>query len=124
MLRVEAERMLAAIFSSMAIWAISGCLGGVGAVEDDPQDAARVKDHGALLVAIGVDQALGRCRLGRGEDLADLALFSDGAAVQNGDAGADLLDDAHLVGDDDDGDAQLIVDISDEAKDGLGRLRV
>ena len=101
-----------------------GRLGGLGAVEDDAEHLAFVESDDRLLIALRIDEALGRLRLRRGEDLADLALFGDLAAVENGDARADLLDDAHLVRDDDDGDAETVVDVADEAEDGLGALRV
>ena len=48
-----------------------------------------------------------------------LTLLHDHAAVQNGDGVADLFHDAHLVGDDHHGDAQLLVDVLDEGQDCL-----
>ena len=70
------------------------------------------------------DKAPGRSRLGICKDLAHLTLLHDHAAVQNGDGVADLFHDAHLVGDDHHGDAQLLVDVLDEGQDGVGRVGV
>ena len=42
------------------------------------------------------------------------------SVVQNGHVGTDLLHHGHLVGDDDDGDTQALVDVLDEAQDGAG----
>ena len=46
------------------------------------------------------------------------------AAVQNGDTIADLLHDAHLVGDDHHRDAKLLVDVLDQLQDGMGGVGV
>ena len=61
------------------------------------------------------------CRLGGGvaEDGLHLALLHDCAVVQNGHAVTDLLDHAHLVGDDNDRDTQFAVDLLDQLQDNL-----
>ena len=58
------------------------------------------------------------------EDSLYLALLDDGAVIENGHTVADLLHNAHLVGDDDDCDAQLTVDFLNELQNGVGRVRV
>ncbi len=50
-----------------------------------------------------------------GEHVADLALFGDAALVDDSHAPADLLDDAHLVRDDDDRHAERLVDLLKQA---------
>ena len=70
--------------------------------------------------AAGVDQAAGRVGGGMGEDILHAALFRHHAAVQNGDPGADLLNDAHLVGDDHHGHAQLGIQVFQQLQNGSG----
>ena len=55
-----------------------------------------------------------------GEDVLHPAFLGHLAAVQNGDAGADLLDNAHLMGDDDHRDPQLLVQLLQKREDGIG----
>ena len=58
-----------------------------------------------------------------GENGGDESLLHDLAVIQNGNVIAHLFHHAHLVRDDDDGDAELAVDIADQLKDlarGLG----
>ena len=71
----------------------------------------KAREVAGCAAAVGGDEAPGRSRLGIREDLAHLTLLHDHAAVQNGDGVADLFHDAHLVGDDHHGDAQLLVDV-------------
>ncbi len=56
-----------------------------------------------------IHQPLGGGAGGMAEDRLDLALLHHGAVVQDGHTVADFLDHAHLVGDDDHRDAQLLV---------------
>ena len=58
--------------------------------------------------------------MGVGEDVLHPALLRHHAAVQNGHPGADLLDDAHLVGDDHHGDPQLLIQVLQQVQDGGG----
>ena len=50
------------------------------------------------------------------------AVLVQQAVVDDGDVGADALHHAHLMGDDDDGDAELAVDVLKKVEDG-GRRR-
>ena len=74
--------------------------------------------------AVGVDQPPSRLGLGPGEDVLHPAPLHQVAVVQNGHVGADFLDDLHVVGDDDHGDAQAAVDVLDEPQDVPGGLGV
>ena len=58
------------------------------------------------------------------EDGLHAALLDNGTVVQNRHAVADFLNHAHLVGDDDDRDAQFAVDLLDQLQDGVGRVGV
>ena len=58
------------------------------------------------------------------EDLEDGALLGDDAVLDDGDLVADVLDDLHLVRDDDDRQRELAVDVLDELEDRARRLRV
>ena len=58
------------------------------------------------------------------EDLEDRALLGDDAILDDGDLVADVLDDLHLVRDDDDRQRELAVDVLDEFEDRARRLRV
>ena len=58
--------------------------------------------------------------MGIGEDVLHLALFSHHTAVQDRHPGADLFDDAHLVGDDHHGDPKLLVQVLQQGQDGGG----
>ncbi|MNP08456.1 hypothetical protein D3C76_1005250 [compost metagenome] len=62
--------------------------------------------------------------LRRAEHLPDLALFDYAAVLQDGHAVAQVADHFHLVGDEDDGQAQALVDIAQQRKNGAGALRV
>ena len=62
--------------------------------------------------------------LGRGKDGRNKALFHDFAVVEDRNVIADLLHHAHLVCDDDDGDAKLFVDVADQLEDLARRLGV
>ena len=59
-----------------------------------------------------------------GEDLEDAARLDHAPGVQHGDAVGDRADHLHLVGDDDDGDAELAVDPLQQREDVGGRLGV
>ena len=59
-----------------------------------------------------------------GHDVLDGARFDDPPGLQEADGVADLADHAHLVGDDDDGDAQAVAHVADEIEDGAGGVRV
>ena len=59
-----------------------------------------------------------------GEHIADVADLGDAALVDDGHALADLLDDAHLVRDDDDRHAERLVDLLEQAEDRLRGVRV
>ncbi len=58
------------------------------------------------------------------EDGLHAALLDNGTVVQNRHAVADFLNHTHLVGDDDDRDAQFAVDLLDQLQDGVGRVGV
>src|SRR5260370_22740872 len=58
------------------------------------------------------------------EDLASRAFLYDAARVDHGDAVGDVLDHAHLVRDQDDRHAQRAVDLAQQRKDRLRRLRI
>ena len=62
--------------------------------------------------------------LGRGKDGRNKALFHDFTVVEDRNVIADLLHHAHLVCDDDDGDAKLFVDVADQLEDLARRLGV
>ena len=68
----------------------------------------------------GIDQPPGGVGAGIAEDVFHRAGLGHLAAVQNGHTGADLLDDAHLVGDDDHRDAQGPVQLLQQRQDGGG----
>ena len=90
------------------------------AVEDDAY--GRFLLH--LLVIFACDDAeqpLACFAAGVGEHIVDAALFGNHTAVENRDVGADLTDDCHFMGDNDDGDAHLPVDFLQQAEDGLRR---
>ena len=74
--------------------------------------------------AVGVDQPPSGLGLGPGEDLLHGAALHQVAVVQNGHVGADLLDDLHVVGDDDHGNAQPVVDVLDQPQNVPGGLGV
>ena len=71
-----------------------------------------------------MDEALRDVLLGLSEDREDLALLDDAAVFHDGDAVTDLLDDGHLVRDDDDRDAELLVQVLQQPQDRLGGLGV
>ena len=89
------------------------------AVEGDPDGPGA---GGVLLSAdaAGIHQTAGRVGGGMGEDVLHPAFLGHFAAVQNGNAGADLLDNAHLVGDDDHRDPQFLVQLLQKREDGIG----
>ena len=60
------------------------------------------------------DEAACSSRLRIGENFADFAGLCDTSLIQDRDVAADAFDDAHLVGDDDDGNAQLRIDVPDQ----------
>ena len=92
-----------------------------GAVEDDADHGHAGVDVRLLgVVAHIAEQAATGLGAGVGEHIVDAALLGHGAAVEDGHMGADLTDDGHLVGDDDDGDAQPAVDVLQQGQDGLG----
>ena len=80
-------------------------------------------EHGRR-IALREHQPPRRVGPGGGEHVADAAFLHHPAAVQNGHVAADVLHHAHLVGDDDDGDAHFGVDIADQLQDGVGGLGV
>ena len=67
---------------------------------------------------------LGHRGFGSGEHLVHRADLSDTAGVDDRNALTDLLDDRHLVRDDDDGDAERLVDLLEQGEDGAGGRRV
>ncbi len=74
--------------------------------------------------AHAAEQASGDGMARIAEDFPDFALFDDAAAFEDHHAVADLADDRHLVGDQDDGQAQPAVDVAQQREDRLGALRV
>ncbi len=74
--------------------------------------------------AQAAEQASGDGMARIAEDFPDFALFDDAAAFEDHHAVADLADDRHLVGDQDDGQAQPAVDVAQQREDRLGALRV
>ena len=71
-----------------------------------------------------VDQAAGGGGGRAAENFLHRAFLYHGAFVQDGDAVADLLHHAHLVGDDHHRDAQFAVDLLDQLQDGVGGVGV
>ena len=70
------------------------------------------------------EKALGQLRLGIGEDVPDLTLLDDAAGLEHGHAIADGPHHLHLVGDEDDGDAELAIDVLEKRQDGACGLGV
>ena len=70
------------------------------------------------------DEVPRRCGLGRGEDGRNKPLLHHLAVIEDGNVVAHLLHHAHLVRDDDDGDAELFIDVADQLEDLARRLWV
>ena len=74
--------------------------------------------------AVGCHQTPCCGRFGVREDLLHGAFLHHNAAVQNGNVIADLFHNAHLMGDDHNRDAQLLVDVLDQGQDSMGGVGV
>ena len=95
--------------------------GGVGAVEYHADEMlARPGGNDGAALPLGEHQTAGRGRLGMGEHLAHIPFLHHHAFIQNGHMAAYILHHAHLMGNDDDSDAQLLVDAADQLQNGVG----
>ena len=72
----------------------------------------------------GTDETARRFRLRRGEEVDDGAFFDDFSFFDDGDAVGDLLDDFHLVGNQNDGDAEFFIDVFQKLENGFHGFRV
>ena len=96
---------------------------GAAAVEDEAQTLAGARRE-VLGRALGKDERFGNVGFRVGEHIADVADLGDAALVDDGHALTDLLDDAHLVRDDDDRHAERLVDLLEQTEDRLRGVRV
>ena len=71
------------------------------------------------MLTLGEDEPLCRMTLRVGKNIDNTSLFGYLTVVENRDIIADLLDNAHLVGNDDDGDAELFIDLTNQAEDSV-----
>ena len=86
---------------------------GAAAVEDEAQTLARARRE-IFGRALRKDERFGDVGLRVCEHIADVADLGDAALVDDSHALADLLDDAHLVRDDDDRHAERLVDLLEQ----------
>ena len=82
---------------------------------------AFVDDAGAFAAGVCLGDGAEEC-LGVGvcwvvEDFGACARFDDLAFVHDGDAVADVLDDGHVVGDEEVGEAELVAEVGEEVED-------
>jgi hypothetical protein len=70
------------------------------------------------------EQAAGERRLPIGEDRACFPLFRDAPAIENNDPAGDRPHDAHLVGDENDGETELAVDVTQQRENGRRRFGI
>ena len=71
-----------------------------------------------------VDEVLGDILLRGGKDAEYLALLDHTAVLHDRHTAADLLDDCHLMRDQDDRDAERFIELPQQPEDGFGGLRV
>ena len=72
----------------------------------------------------GIDEIDRHLRFRMREDIQDVAGFDNLAQLHNRDAVTDFLDDRHFVRDQDDRDAQLLIDFLQQLENAGGRLRI
>ena len=101
-----------------------GNTGGLAVPENKPHTALRRRIGHQGIGPAGEYQPPAGCGLGGGKHRRYQALLCHLAAVQNGDLIADFLHHAHLVGDDDHGDAQLPVQLPDQLEDLVGGVGI
>ena len=72
----------------------------------------------------GIDEIDRHLRFRMREDIQDVAGFDDLAQLHDRDAVTDFLDNRHFVRDQDDRDAQLLIDFLQQHENAGGRLRI